>query len=318
MTGSSSIEYRSAYVAEATAGTTPAMTPGFRYLQFSPHLQMNTRHNEQYQMHANGRRTGVTRSGRSISGSSGPVGWVYEEYDAFIASLLQSSWHATNDVIGDGIDQSTFTFEERIPPGQGAGGPTIMRYRGVEVVGGSLTLESGADAMWNFDFVGMASDEATNTALTGATYTSPTYGTDTRVLGSGADVASVNIGGLAVTAMSLTLNFTYAGREEQPEIGNDDVHGITRGAFRPTISATLYVSTDLGQVYNMSRLNTSKFPVTIMIGTGATDETYRIFFPACSFVTPVLEVNESGPAFQQVEILPEFNGSRTVQFTRDL
>ena len=318
MPGSSSIEYRSAYVAEASPGVTPAMTPGFRNLQFSPHLQMNTRHNEQYQMHANGRRTGVTRSGRSISGSSDPVGWVYQEYDPFIASLLQSSWHATNDNIGDGIDQSTFTFEERIPSGQGAGGPTIMRYRGVEVVGGSLTLESGADAMWNFDFVGMSSDEASNIALTGATYTNPTYGADTRVLGTGGDITILNIGGLSVTAMSLTVNFTYAGREEQPEIGNDDVHGITRGAFRPTISATLYVSADLRQVYNMARSNGAKFPVTIMIGTGATDESYRLFFPSCSFVTPALDVSESGPAFQQVEILPEYNGVRTVQITRDV
>ena len=318
MPGSSSIEYRSAFVAETSPGVTPAMTPGFRYLQFSPHLQMNTRHNEQFQVHALGRRTGVTRAGFSVTGSTGPFGLVYGEYDVFLASLMQSGWHATNDNMSDGISQSTFTFEEFAPAGQGVTVPSIMRYRGVEVVGGSLTLESGADAMLNFDFIGTRSQDSTTSGLIGATYTVPTYGAANRVLGTGGDVTVLNIGGLAVTAMSITINFTFAGREEQPEIGNNDVHGITRGGFRPTISATLYVSPGLRDVYNMARSNTSKFPLTLTIGTGSTDESYRFFFPTCSFVNPVLEINESGPAFQQVEIIPEYNGNSTLLITRDV
>jgi len=300
MAGAGNSELQNAYVNEVTAGTTPA-TPSFIKSSFDT-LSMtgNPRIVEAFTIAAKGQRSGIGRNGIAVAGSAqGKLG--YGEFDDFFASMFQADW--SSDILINGQAQNTMTIEQAIP--QGAGGAfAYTRFRGVEVVTGQLSMTAGQDASVSFDLLGSASDDATPTAIAGASYADPT---ETAIIGSGADIGTITMSGLTpLDCMeSCTIAFGVADKTEQLRLSSDDACGINRGAMRPTVTGRFYVEDNFINVYNASR-NGTEFALTIPIGQVA-NKKYELYFPACEFSESSLQTGESGPAFQTFTILPKYN-----------
>lgn len=311
MAGAANTERQSAFIAEVAVGTTPA-TPGFTKTAFDvDQFQANPRISEGRSLAFNGQRSSVATNGIAVSGSgSGKL--IYGEFDPFLESLFQSTW--STNVLVNGTDQHTFTYEQAIP--QGAGGAlAYTRHRGVEAVGGSITLTAGSDASISFDFIGQGSDDATATLITGATYADPA---SVAILGSGADIGTILMSGLTpLDCMSeLSIDFGIEDKEEQLRLSSDDACGITRGVMIPKIVGKFYIETNFIAIYNAARAGT-EFALTVPIGS-VTTEKYSISFPKCQFAMAPLETGENGPAFQSIEILPYYDSGigGTCEITR--
>ena len=313
MAGASNTERRSSYVVETAAGTTPA-TPAFKRLPFNTlSMTANPRISEQRSITAGGQRTGLTRNGFAVSGSASS-GLIYGEFDDFFKSLFQNDW--SSDVLKNGEGVHAVTIEDTIPQGQG-GALSYMRFRGVEATAGTLSLTAGQDATISFDFLGVASDDAATTAITGSTYTDPT---SINVIGSGSDVGTIAMSGLGTLdcMRSCEVRFTNEGKDEQLKLSSNDLCGINRGAMLPTISGEFYVEDNFITIYNASRAGTS-FALTIPIGS-VSGSKYDLFFPKCEFSETPLITGESGPAFQNFTILPMYDDTQacTVRMRRAL
>ncbi len=165
MAGASSTERQDAFIVESTPGTTPA-TPAFTKCSFDTlNMTANPRISENFAVGQGGQRTGVGRNGIAVAGNA-EGNLIYGEYDDFWSSLFQADW--SSDVLVNGTSQNAMTIEQGIP--QGAGGAlAYTRFRGVEVVTGSLALQARQDARVSFDLIGLGSDDATATAISGAT-----------------------------------------------------------------------------------------------------------------------------------------------------
>lgn len=310
MAGASASEIRWAFVAESTVGTIPT-SPSFTVSSFNQ-INMAAPPNirEQRQNFANRRRSAISRSGYNITGTAtGQL--IYGEYDPLFESLLQGTW--TSNVLKDTTTgQKAFSFEKRIPAGAG-GTQTYFRYRGVEAVGGSITLTADEDAAVEMEFIGIGANASATSALSGATYTDPT---NTTALGSGADVGFFTLGSLTVPCMrSATINFGIEDKERQPRVGSDDLCGIRRGAANPTINCELYIEDGVAEIYDAARSGL-EFEVTIPLGV-TTGEKYEIYFPKCQFSQADLETS-GADVFQNVTILPMYDSATSciVQITR--
>lgn len=311
MSGAGNNERRSSYVAETTAGTTPA-TPAFNRLPFNTlNMSANPRIGEQRSITAGGQRTGLSRNGFAVSGQASS-GLIYGEFDDFFASLLQADW-ATN-VLKNGTDQNTVTIEDTIPQGTG-GSLAYMRYRGVEVTNGTLNLTAGQPANVSFDLIGIGSDDAATTAITGATYSDPS---SVDAMNSGTDIGTILMSGLGTLdcMRSAEVRLTNEGKDEQLRLSSADLCGISRGTMVPTITGEFYVEDNFVTIYNANRSGTS-FALTIPIGS-VSGSKYELYFPKCEFSEAPLVTGESGPAFQNFTILPMYDSTEacTVRLTR--
>lgn len=310
MAGAGNIERQDAFVVESTVGTTPA-TPAFTRMSFDTlKMEATPRTSESFPSYAKGQRGDVTRHGFGVTGQGkGPL--LYGEYDTLLESLFQASW-ATN-VLLNGYSQTAVTVEQSIP--QGAGGALqYMRFLGVEASTARLTLQAGSDASVEFDFIGLGSEDATASAIAGATYANPT---NTNVLGSGADIGTITMSGFTLDCMkSCVIDFGVADKEDQPKLSSNDACGVSRGVMRPTITGEFYVEDEFIDIYNAARAGT-EFALVIPIGS-VTGEKYSISFPACEFVAAPLDVSDSGPAFQPFTIMPKYHAATggTCQVTR--
>lgn len=298
MTGTASNQLRSAYVAETTSGTTPS-TPAFVTSDVAIAMTASPSIIESKTMHAGGARSGVAVSGIAVSGSmSGSL--IYGNYDAWLETLLQGSW--SSNVLKDGKANKSMTVENTLPAGSG-GTNTMLRFRGVQATGGNITLASGADAQFSFDLTGIGSDDATTTAITGATYTDPT---NTTPLASGVDVGAITYAGYTLDCFETsTISFDYESRDGQPKIGSNDLCGITRGAFIPTITARAYVEANFLAIYNAARANHSTFAVTYPLGS-VSGSKYSLVFPRCSFTGGNIDVGGAS-AMQDIQIMPQYD-----------
>jgi hypothetical protein len=257
-------------------------------------------------------RTGIARNGIAVEGSMQSK-ILYGELDTFLASLFQDDWAA--DVITNGSgDQIAVTIEKSIPQGVG-GALAYTRFKGVEASGGSISLTAGEDASIAFDLIGFASEDATATAISGATYAEPA---NTNVLGSGSDIGTITMSGLGTLdcMRTLEINWNVAEKEEQLKISSDDGCGITRGVLLPELTGEFFIEDNFITIYNASRLGTD-FALVIPIGS-VTGEKYSISFPSCEFVESPLVTGPTGPAFQTFKILPKYDSgiSGTCRITR--
>ena len=169
MTGTASTQVRSAQILETTPGTTPA-TPGFLTLHAPARMMARPQIVESMSLVSRGARLGQGISGIDVTGTlSGPL--VYGVYDNLFATLLQSSW--TTNAMKDGKAETTVSIENMMPAGVG-GTNTFLRYRGVQAVGGTLSLQARSPVNVSFDLVGYQSDDTATTIITGATYTDQT------------------------------------------------------------------------------------------------------------------------------------------------
>jgi len=309
MAGTSSNQLRSAYVAETTAGTTVS-TPGFTTSQVPILINATPQISESKTLVAKGARAAQSVMGREVAGSmAGPL--IYGSYDAWLETLLQGAW-ATN-VLKDGKSVKAMTVENTIAAGEG-GTNTMMRYRGVQAVGGSISANSREAINFSLDLRGMGSDAATTTAITGATYSNPTAKTP---LVAGLDVGSVTIAGYTVDCiMRAEMKFAYESRDDQPKLGTYDLCGITRGALVPTVSLRMYVESNFMAIFNAARANHTAFAVTIPLGS-VSGSKYTVSFPSCSFAAGTLDFG-SADAMHDVVINPMYDTTEAcvVKITR--
>jgi len=300
MTGTASSQVRSAYIAEVTPGTIPA-TPAFTTLHRPAMLVAKPDIIEGRSLIAGGARLGQGFAGIPVTGSlESPL--VYGVYDAFFASLLQGAW-ATN-VLTDAKQVSTVAVENTIPAGVD-GTATMLRYRGVEAIGGTLNLTAKAAAQLSLNLIGRGSDIGTTTAIVGSTYVDPT---EFDPLSSGADVGTITMAGYTPDCMqSLEIAFTFEGRDPQERISSDDLCGVTRGDFLPVMTANIFVETNFLAMYNAARARHAAFAVTVPLGS-VTTEKYTLVFPSCHFGSTEIDMSATN-VFQKVEIRPEYSTS---------
>ena len=306
MTGSATTQLRTAHIIEVTPGTTPA-TPTFGTLHAQAMMKAAALPIDSGSLISRGARFGQNVSGIDVTGTiSGP--FVYGVTDNLFATLLQGAWSA--NVLTDGKAETTVTIENMIPAGVG-GTTTFMRYRGVQAVGGKLTLAAQQPIMFSMDLAGYQSDATATAILSGATYVNPT---DIDPLSSGVDVGSITAAGYTLDCIeSAEISFDYANRDMQPRIASDFYCGITRGDFRPVITANIYVETNFAAMYNAARARHTAFAVNIPLGT-VTGKKYTLAFPSCRFGET--EVDFSGPsAFHKITILPGWDTSSSAVLT---
>ncbi|MEB3419903.1 phage tail tube protein [Salipiger marinus] len=309
MAGTASSQLRSAHILEATPGTIPA-TPAFTTLHAPARLTGTPQTLEGRSLVAKGGRLGRGINGIDVTGTL-EDSLKYGVYDHFLATLLQGTW--SSDVLKDGKAQTTVAVENALPAGVG-GTSTMMRFRGVEAVSGTLNLTARQAAALNLTLAGLGSDDATTTAITGATYTDPTV---VDPLSSGADVGTIVFEDITLDCMqSLEINFAFEGRDLQPKISSNDLCGITRGDFLPVLTANIYLEANFLEIYNAARARHDPFSVTIPLGS-VTGEKYTIEFPRCHFASTSIDTTGTA-AMQNVTIHPEYStsDSATVIITR--
>ena len=295
MTGIASNQLRSAFVAETTAGTTPS-TPSFTTSDVPINMTAVPNIVEHRTLAAKGEAVATAIAGIDVTGNmTGAL--VYGAYDDFFESLLQGTW-TTNVLKSDKTTQS-LTVENAI--GAGAGGTlTMMRYEGVEATGGSITLNSNAEAQFSFDLTGMSSSDTSTSIITGATYTDQT---ERAPLTCGVDVGTIAFAGYTLDAFeSATINFNYDGREAQNKLSNAFTKvGITKGALLPEITARVYVDTNFASLYNAVRdTDHSQFAVTFPLGS-VSGKKYTLVFPKCKFTSGNLDFTGTN-AMQDITI----------------
>ncbi len=295
MTGIASNQLRSAFVAEATAGTTPT-SPGFTNSDVYINMNATPTIVEHRSLAAKGESVETAIAGIDVTGDmSGPL--IYGAYDDFFESLLQGTW--SSDVLKSGKDTQTLTVENAIAAGAG-GTNTMARYQGVEATGGSITLTSNADATFAFDLLGMGSSDTATSALGSSTYTDQTERTP---LSCGIDVGTIAFAGYTLDAFeSATINFNYEGREAQNKLGSVFTkNGITKGALLPEITARVYVDANFAALYNAARdSDHSLFSVTFPLGS-VSNKKYTLVFPKCKFISSNLDFTAEN-AMQEVSI----------------
>lgn len=298
MSGIASSQLRSAYVSETTVGTTPA-TPGFTTLHRPARLAAVPNITYLQSLTGKGARTGQGYNHVAVNGTlESPL--VYGVYDDLLATLLQGAW--SGDVLKDGKAETTVTIENTVPAGVG-GTDTMLRYRGVEAVSGTLNLQAEQAAQLSLTMVGRGSDDATTTAITGATYTDPTAGDP---LTSGADVGTITFNGYTLDCMeSLEIAFNFEERERQFRVGSNDLCGITRGNCLPILNANMYIEGNFLDIYNDARGSHTAFSVSVPLGS-VSGEKYTLEFPVCRFGSTEIDMSGAN-VMQAVQIVPYYD-----------
>lgn len=312
MAGTASSQLRSAHILESVPGTIPA-TPGFTTLHAPARMVATPQTIEGRSLTAKGGRLGRGINGIDVTGSI-EDSLKYGVYDNFLATLLQGTW--SSDVLKDGKAQTTVAIENTIPAGVG-GTATMMRYRGVEALSGTLNLAARQAATLNLTLAGRGSDDASTTAISGATYADPTISDP---LSSGADVGTIafydtvaeeNI--VLDCMMSLEASFAFENRDLQPKIGSNDLCGITRGDFLPVLTASMYIEANFLAIYNAARAQHDPFSVTVPLGS-LTGEKYTLVFPRCHFASTSLDTTGAS-AMQSIVIHPEYDSDSGATLT---
>jgi len=301
MSGPSSNQLRSAYIAEATVATIPA-TPGFTTAADGFMLNAGAVPSVQRSLAALGAREAVTPQTLPVTGRKQGK-FVYGREDAILETLLQGAWAA--NVLKDAKTIKTIAVENTIPAGAG-GTNTMMRYRGVQAVGGSLIMEAGQDITYNWDLRGIGSDDASTSAISGATYSDPTV--DYPMV-AGFDVSLLSVAGGTLDAVQrCEIMFNYEDRSDQPAVGNSfDLSGITPGAFLPQIKLRVYVDANFLAIYNAARAEDESFACDINLGRTAASK-YTIDFPECYFGPTNLDFN-TAEGFHDITVLPVYDGT---------
>jgi|TARA_R110000803_G_scaffold99579_1_gene167684 hypothetical protein len=295
MTGTASNQLRSAFVAEATAGTTPS-SPAFTNSDVPINMTAAPTIVEHRSLAAKGEAVETAIAGIDVTGNMSGS-FVYGAYDDFFESLFQGTW-ATN-VLKNAKTTQSVTVENAITAGAG-GTSTMMRYQGIEAVGGSLTLASNADITFAFDLMGMGSIDTSTSGIGSASYTDQT---ERDPLTSGVDVGTIAFAGYTLDAFeSATINFNYEGREAQNKLGSSFIkNGLTLGAAMADITARVYVDANFSALYNAARdTDHSLFAVTFPLGSVG-GKKYTLLFPKCKFTGANLDFTGNN-AMQDVSI----------------
>lgn len=274
MAGLSSNSTSTAYVAEATAGTTPA-TPtliSLRHSTFNGRAEPIRSVTDVLQY--GGQPYDVNQFGDTVTGQL-DTEFSYGDYDAFLASLLGGAW-ATN-VLKNGTTQTTFTIEDNIPLTPGTN--RYFRYRGMEPVNMRLSASAKAVLQMQMNFRGYGADDATATAISGSSYGAAST---SRSFNASADIGAIDVASYTLPCIESFELSVSVPKNDQPKLGSNDLCGISIGAPEISLAMRFYWETGLQAMYNDVRSGTL-VDITLPLGS-VSGSKYTILLPRAEFV----------------------------------
>lgn len=270
------------YIAEVTAGTTPA-TPAFQKLPISTESLILTRDTlESEALRADRQIADVINGNKQVGGDvSGEVR--YGAFDDLLEAALGGTWATDAPAVGTdqlkaGILRKSFTFERKH-----ADLNTYFRSRGVEMGGFTLDRAANAITTLGFNVVGLSQDSDT-APIAGSTYTeavttAPMDGfTGTFTINSDA------------TACVTTANITLDNANEALFcIGSDSAIDQAQGKSRVTGNLSIYFESL--DAYNLFNAGTY-FDLEVVMLDGAGNQ-YKIILPKIKYTSA--DTSVSGP-----------------------
>ena len=270
------------YVAEVTAGTTPA-TPVFQKLPISTESLILSRDSlESEALRADRQIADVINGNKQVGGNlSGEVR--YGAFDELLEAALGGTWATDTPGVGTdqlkaGVIRRSFTFERLH-----ADVTTYFRSRGVEM--GGLTIDRAANAITTLDFnvVGLSQDSST-TPIAGSTYTAAVT---TAPMDGFTGTFTINSDSTAcVTTANITLD---NGNEALFCIGSDSAVDQAQGKSRVTGSLGIYFENLAA--YTLFN-NGTYFDLEVIMLDGAGNQ-YKIILPKIKYTSA--DTSVSGP-----------------------
>lgn len=295
------------YVAEVTAGTTPA-SPSFKKLRFTggglKHIQDFVKSNE-IRPDRN-----VTDQARVARRTEGPFNFElsYGTYDDLIESLMQSTW--STNVIGNGNAKKFFSFEEIFETGAT---DQYKRSKGVCVNTMNLEISAGQIVTGSFGLMGFGEPSLAQAALSGATYAAPN---DNPVLTASNDFASFTSSDITspkIQAISLSITNNM---RNQSVVGSIDPVGVGSGRFEVSGTATMFFENS--EAYDLFLAN-GYTDLAFSLG-GATALRYDFSLPKIKFLDADLSAGGNDtdvPVTLQFGAVYDSTDGVTFQITRD-
>lgn len=279
-----------AYIAEVTAGTTPA-TPAFKRFRATGESGKPER-KYVYSSELNGKRGQKTFAVASAHGSGGlDFEFTDETLDDLLESALRNAW--ATDVLIDANTPKAFTVQTKFESGAT---DIFKRLTGAEVNTLSLNIRAAEKVEGSASFLALNGDFA-NTAIAGATYVD---GNVEPIL-VGANVGNITLNALTFdTLTALTLNLNNSMRTRHTLNGQLSPHSLGAGTLEVTGSATLYLNE---VVYNMLRAGADG------TATGLTFEIGKTVGKKTRFEMPnvVLEAPDASSPNTEGDVMVTFN-----------
>lgn len=218
-----------AFIAEATAGVTPA-TPAFKYIRMTGEtLSQNVDTLVSNEIRPDAMVADVRRSGVQIGGEINFELAKDTNFEELMQAVLRGTWAA--NVLKGGTAKTSFTFERKIVSTV----TTYMRFLGCRLETFSLNIAPDQIVTGSMGVSGMS--HATDTAIiTGATYGAA----GTNAVMAGADVTAIALSGVAgVDYTSATLSLTNNLRVQR-KLGTTAARGVGYGRRQITGEINAY------------------------------------------------------------------------------
>lgn len=263
------------YVAEVTAGTTPA-TPAFNQFgvnDFSLQLSKDTFTDPSIQ---SDRQTHFFKHGnKKVSGNvavtllgvgASPTGNTL--FDPWLESVFNSSW--VSNVLKIGNTVKNFTVEKILQTPDNTS--HYFRYKGVQATSLAIDVALNSPVKATFGFMALDEDVVATTAITGATYVSQPTGPSPMV-----HINANNFFKEGGSASSLMTAFSFNINNESKEnysLGSAVAQSITSSTAKVTGSATYYFSD--ATMYNKF-VNETQTSLDVKLSDGS--RSYQFYFP---------------------------------------
>lgn len=254
-----------AYIAEVTAGTTPA-TPGFKYLRLTGEtLSANYDTLVSNELRSDATVADVRRTGLSVDGDLQFELHRDTGLEDIIAAALRGTW-ATNTLKG-GVVKPSFTLERKVTGNTGT--LNYMRFAGCRMGGLSLSLAPDEIITGSVKVMGTAHPLPTAAILTGATYTAAT----TNPPMAGVDVSSLAVSGVSgVDYTGLTIELDNNMRVQR-KLGSTSARGVGYGRrqitgslncfFEDLAAYTAFINNSTPSIIATASDGTNSFTITI-------------------------------------------------------
>ena len=216
------------------------------------------------------------------------------------------------DILINGESPQAFSLEQRFPEGQGSSTIVSKRFAGVEAVSGNITFESGSAVQATMNLIARSLVIA-NTAWATGNAVEERGGEDKIPISSGVGVTELKlIAGTDATNVanipsdvkftSLSIDFNQEGRDPQRVLTSNDLQGITLGAYRPEVTARMFLDSGYQNILRASQ-NLEEFAISCAFGTRQGNN-YHLYLPRCQFGSITEEQGETGPMFVNIPISP--------------
>ena len=291
------------FIPEVTFGTTPA-TPELVELPFTSFSVNLTRDEYADNSIRSDRMDHYSLSGNKSVAGSLDVNFSHAVFDAFLESLLQSTW-ATNTLIV-GSTRKSFTVEEaQVDISQ------YRTYTGVIVDKMELNIPASGLVTAKFDLVGKNQSALSGTTIdTTAGYTAAAVRlpfTDNGVSGfikEGGTTTGV------ITNIQLTVDNQHA---KNYSVGTDVVRDFTAGNIK--VSGTVSVFFEDAVMYNKF-LNSTATSFDFKLDDGT--NTVEVFIPNVKLTGATKTINGNGPVTMSMPFIGLYDATTTsnIKFTR--